>query len=148
MWQPFRIAPDFHYFSTMRPVATRAILVVALAVGYVAGTPAPSAPATFTIKAAGEPGSWRWDPNFVKFKKGNRVVWKNPTNITHVVKAYKGPWSKDTSIPPGEQTSKRFRKAGRYKFRCTVGSGTAAAHSSLQDGQCSGMCGTIRVTRD
>lgn len=69
-------------------------------------------------------------------------MWKNPTSCSHTVTAYKGRWNKNTSLAPGESTRKRFRRAGRYKFRCLT-----PGHSVLQDGVCTGMCGRVRVTR-
>ena len=117
-----------------------AALVAVIALGLL---PASSPGATFRVRAAGSPGSFRWDPDFRHITKGNRIKWTNPTDYSHRVVAYKGRWSKETTIAPGETTRKRFRRAGTYKYRCTF-----AGHSTLSsDGTCSGMCGTIHVTR-
>lgn len=108
---------------------------------------APSIGDTKRIKAAGAPGNWRWDPTSRAITKGDRVVWKNPTSTGHRVTAFGGNWSKDTAIAAGGgSTSKRFKKTGTFRFRCTVGAGTSTAHSNLSDGTCSGMCGRVRVT--
>lgn len=97
---------------------------------------------TRRFKAAGCSEDPRWEPTKRRIFKGDRIVWKNPTNCDHTVTAYRGRWSKSTGLAPGDKTAKRFKRAGTYKFRClTVG------HSVLEDGVCTGMCGRVRVTR-
>jgi plastocyanin len=122
------------------------LLVVAITAGLVL-TPVSSLADTKRFRAAGQPGSFRWEPTVRRIFKRDRIVWKNPTGTSHTVTAYRGRWSKNTLIRPGERTAKRFRRAGVYKFRCTINAGTPAAHSTLQNGQCSGMCGRVRVRR-
>ena len=92
--------------------------------------------ASYTVKA----GGGEWNPSFKKIEKGDRIVWKNPTGKKHTVTAYRGDWNKNTTLKPGEQTSKRFRKRGVYKYRCVP-------HSAMVEGKCKGMCGTIKVVR-
>jgi plastocyanin len=118
--------------------------VTGLAIATLFAFPGTSMGDTFRVKAVGSsPATFDWDPSFRHITKGNRIRWKNTTGATHRVTAYKGRWSKDTAIGPDEATSKRFRRAGTYKYRCTV-----AAHSALaDDGTCTGMCGTIHVTK-
>ena len=117
-------------------VATAAVLALG-------GFPATAPAATFAVKATGDaPANFRWSPDFRHIIKGNRVRWKNPTTATHRVVSYSGPWDKNTSIAPGETTSKLFRRTGKYLYRCTV-----TGHSSLSNGECSGMCGEVHVTR-
>ena len=107
------------------------------------GVPATAPAATFGVRATGDaPTNFRWEPDFRHIVKGNRVRWRNPTEATHRVVAYSGRWSKETAIAPGESTSKRFRRVGRYLYRCTV-----PGHSTLSDGECTGMCGEVHVTR-
>lgn len=96
---------------------------------------APSLAGSVRVKAT---GSDRWNPAAKTVAKGSKVVWKNPTDDDHNVKAYQGPWSKASSLPEGGSTSFKFRKAGTHKYRCTL-------HSSLKDGKCEGMCGKIVV---
>ena len=119
---------------------SRRILIPVVALVALVGVATPSPADTSRVKAAGSPGSYRWDPDFRHIQKGDRIVWKNPTGTTHTVTAYSGPWSKNTSVPAGERTSKKFRKRGTYKYRCTI-----PGHSSLSGGQCNGMCGEIHV---
>jgi plastocyanin len=122
------------------------LLVVVIVVGLTLG-PATSLAATRRFRAAGQPGSFRWEPQVRRIQKGDRIVWTNPTGTSHSVTAYRGRWSKNTVIGPGERTARRFRRAGTYKFRCTINAGTPAAHSRLRNGRCSGMCGKVRVRR-
>jgi len=97
----------------------------------------PSPADTFRVRATSER---TWKPGFKHISKGDRIVWKNPTSGRHTVTAYSGQWSKDTTLSPGEKTSFRFRTNGSYKYRCT-----RRGHSSLVNGECSGMCGEIHV---
>jgi plastocyanin len=109
--------------------------------------PATSEADTQRFKAAGSSsGDWSWDPVVRRIVKGDRIVWKNPTGTTHTVTAWKGSWSKDSTIASGETTARRFFKTGVFKFRCMIGSDTPFAHSTVSDGVCSGMCGTVRVS--
>ncbi|MEA2453406.1 MAG: Copper binding protein plastocyanin/azurin family [Actinomycetota bacterium] len=121
----------------------RRLAVVALAVGTLFAFPGTSLGDSFRVKAVGSsPADFRWNPDFRHITKGDRIVWKNTTNTTHRVVAWKGAWSKETDVPPGETTSKRFRKTGAFFFRCTI-----PGHSSVTNGECSGMCGEIHVVR-
>ena len=108
--------------------------------------PGISSGATYRVRATGSSAAdFRWNPDFRHITKGNRVKWTNPTDATHRVVAYRGRWDKNSTIAPGETTAKRFRRAGVYKYRCTV-----AGHSTLSADErtCEGMCGTVHVTRD
>ncbi len=79
-----------------------------------------------------------WKPAVREIHKGDKVVWRNPSDAVHNVTAYGNNWNKDAVIAPGETTSKRFRKKGTYKYVCTF-------HGDVENGQCEGMCGKIRV---
>lgn len=120
----------------------RRILVSALALVALVVVAAPSPADTSRVRAKGSPGSFRWAPDFRHITKGDKIVWKNGTSYTHTVTAYKGDWSKNTTVPAGERTSFKFRKTGQFLFRCTQ-----QGHSSLSGGECNGMCGEIHVTR-
>jgi plastocyanin len=119
---------------------SRRIFVPVVALVALVGVATPSPADTSRVKASGSPGSYRWQPDFRHIQKGDRIVWKNPTGTTHTVTAYSGPWSKNTTVPSGERTAKKFRKRGTYKYRCTI-----PGHSTLSGGQCNGMCGEIHV---
>ena len=117
-----------------------AVSVVAL--GLLVSFPGTSMGDSFRVRAVGSsPTDFAWDPSFRHITKGDRIVWKNTTQASHRVVAYKGRWSKNTTIGPGERTRKRFRRTGTYKYRCTL-----PGHSTLTDGNCQGMCGTVHVT--
>lgn len=121
---------------------SRRVAVTAVAVGMLFMFPGTSMGDSFRVRAVGSsPTDFAWDPSFRHITKGDRVVWKNTTQASHRVVAYKGRWSKDTTIGPGETTRKRFRRTGTYKYRCTL-----PGHSTLTDGNCDGMCGTVHVT--
>lgn len=58
----------------------------------------------------------------------------------HELTAYGRNRDKDTLLDPGEQTAKRFRRIGTYKYRCRL-------HSTMTNGRRDGMCGVIHVAR-
>ena len=118
----------------------RRLLVLLVALGAVFAFAAPSLGDTYRVKASGEPGSFRWQPAERHANVGDRIVWKNPTGVAHTVTAYSNNWSKNVTIPPGERASQRFRRKGAYLYRCT-----RPGHSTLENGQCTGMCGKIHV---
>jgi plastocyanin len=93
--------------------------------------------AAVVIKAVSTTTGFKWKPHKVSVAKGTKVVWKAVSG-THTVTAYAGNWSKNTTIAQGTKTSFVFKKAGVYKFRCTI-------HSTLVNGVCSGMCGKVVV---
>lgn len=125
-------------------MSARRLAVSALALTAVVAFPGVSTGETFRVRAQGSsPTDFSWMPDFRHITKGNRILWRNPTDATHRVTAYSDNWSKDSAIAPGETTAKRFRKAGRYLYRCT-----RPGHSTLAAGECDGMCGTIHVTRN
>ncbi|MGH2806218.1 MAG: cupredoxin domain-containing protein [Actinomycetota bacterium] len=120
---------------------TKRLFVLALAVVAVFAFAAPSLGDTYRFRARGTGSSSSWEPTTRHAARGDRIVWKNPTSAGHNVVAYSRNWSKNTFLNPGERTSKRFRRAGRYKFRCDL-----RGHSHLtEDGVCHGMCGKVVV---
>ncbi len=123
----------------MRATALKLLVVIALSGLVVATVPGTSAGGTSRIKAAGAPGSFHWKPSSRSVAKGDKVVWKNPTSARHTVTAYGGGWKKDTTLSSGSTTSFKFKKAGTFLFRCKL-------HSTLSNGECSGMCGSVKVS--
>ncbi|MDQ3941306.1 MAG: plastocyanin/azurin family copper-binding protein [Actinomycetota bacterium] len=121
----------------------RRFFILAVAATALMVFPAPSLGDTFRVRATGSaPGEYRWDPDFRHITKGDRVVWRNPTDTSHTITAYSNNWSKNTTIAAGERTAKRFRRRGSYLYRCT-----RPGHSTLAGDNCSGMCGEIHVVR-
>jgi plastocyanin len=112
----------------------RAVIALA-AVSALVLAPATTAQAAVRVKAT---GAHAFRPKRLVIGTGTRVVWKAVSG-THTITAYRGSWSKNTTIAQGETTSFTFADAGRYRYRCTF-------HSTLTNGVCSGMCGRIRVT--
>lgn len=100
--------------------------------------PLPAGADTARFKAFGDPGSFHWHPEARRIEPGDKIVWANATGTRHTVTAYKGKWDKDASIEPEGKTAAKFPRAGTYRFRCTL-------HSTLTDGVCDGMCGTVKV---
>jgi plastocyanin len=94
------------------------------------------AEATAVIKAT---SNRHWNPATTSISRGTKVVWKNPTGVTHTVSSYGSNWSKDVRIHPGNSTSFTFNNSGTFKFRCKI-------HSTLSNGVCSGMCGVVKVS--
>ncbi len=124
----------------MSKLWVRRALVALCAAGSVAVFAAPSAGETTAVKAAGSNGGWIWSKAEVEIAKGDKVVWKNPTFVSHSVSFYKGGITMHKRIDPGEKTSKVFKNAGSFYYRCKL-------HSSVTDGTCTGMCGRVRVTK-
>ncbi|MGH2819080.1 MAG: cupredoxin domain-containing protein [Actinomycetota bacterium] len=81
-----------------------------------------------------------FDPQVRKARKGNFVRWANVGEDDHTVTSYGRRGSLDRTLSPGEAFRKRFRRRGRFKYRCEF-------HSNVQNGDCSGMCGVVRVRR-
>src|SRR5918992_1780442 len=79
-----------------------------------------------------------WSPAHPAAHKGDVIVWRNNSNRLHDVVSYGGNWRKSARLAPGRSSRKRFRRAGTYKFRCTL-------HSALHSGSCHGMCGVVHV---
>ena len=119
---------------------TRRILVSAFALVALVLLAVPAPADTSRVRMVGSPGSFKYSPDFQHINKGDRIVWKNATGSTHTVTAYKGRWSKNTTVPAGERTAFKFRRNGAYSYRCTQ-----QGHSSLVNGECNGMCGEIHV---
>jgi plastocyanin len=103
--------------------------------GALAAIPAVSQGASFTVRATGDR---EWKPARLSVARGSKVVWKNPTDSTHNLVAYKGAWNKSNTLAPGERTAFTFKSSGTYKYRCTL-------HSDLDGSVCEGMCGKVRV---
>jgi plastocyanin len=100
--------------------------------------PTPVAAATYGVKARLTDAGYRWRPARLSVPVGSRVVWRM-VDGSHVFRSRGANWSKRTgTLGPGSTTSFIFRRAGVYRYRCTI-------HSVMVDGKCSGMCGRIAV---
>lgn len=121
----------------MTPTKKLLTLFSALSVALV---PAAAFSATSTITAR----TSSWGPARITIERGDTVKWDNTAGgyraTEHTVKAYGGNWRKNTPLPVGSSTTKRFGETGRFKFRCEV-------HSVMSSGVCEGMCGVVKVVR-
>jgi plastocyanin len=97
-------------------------VVVALVLGSLLVAGPAALAATKRINGVGNV----WQPTFRRIGVGDRIVWRAVSN-PHTVTAYRKRsgkrgrrWRKDTRIDPGQSTSKRFRKAGLYRFKCKL----------------------------
>lgn len=122
-------------------MSIRRLLVIAFALVGLVLAATPSTADSFRVRATGDgPTNYRWKPSARTIGKGDKVVWKNPTGATHTVTAYDGAWDKNSSVSPDAKTTFRFNRKGHYFYRCT-----RPGHSTLSDGECSGMCGHVVV---
>ena len=117
----------------IRSSARRPFLALALVSGLVLSF-AGTAQAREVVRATDN----QFRPARVSVSVGEKVLWRNTGNNAHTVTAYGGNWSKNSTIFSGERTSRTFAETGVYKYRCTF-------HSSLDGGQCNGMCGRVTV---
>lgn len=117
----------------IRSSARRPFLALALASGLVLSF-AGTAHAREIVRATDN----QFRPARVAVSVGEKVIWRNTGNNPHTVTAYGGNWRKNEPLAPGERTSRTFTLAGIYKYRCTI-------HSSLDGGQCTGMCAKVTV---
>jgi plastocyanin len=107
------------------------LVVAALGVG-ASAVPARAAPVVVRGHAV------IWSPATVTITRGGVVRWRS-VHLDHNVYAFGTNWSFGVQIPEGSSARHRFDRRGTFRFRCTL-------HSSLLNGVCSGMCGTIRVS--
>jgi plastocyanin len=121
---------------------TRLSLVTALSAIFLVLAVAGSAGARpFLIDVAD--GGLKYSPKTAHVKKGKRIKWTNQGSGTHTVSFYKKPKRSGVSslsLGAGESGKRKPKKTGTYKYRCLIG-----AHSSLTDGQCTGMCGKLKI---
>jgi plastocyanin len=120
--------------TTTRSGRARAIGSLLAALVLVLALAGPAQAGTARVRGNAQ----RWHPRSITVSAGTRVIWR-AVDTTHTVTAYRGNWSKDTTISAGNTTSFTFNNAGTYKYRCTL-------HSDIVNHRCQGMCGTVVVT--
>ncbi|MEX0755015.1 MAG: hypothetical protein WD206_01220 [Actinomycetota bacterium] len=113
----------------------RRLALVAAVVAVVLALALPASAAT-VVKLT---NTNRYKPGTAQIAKGGRIKWNNVSSRKHNVVAYGG-WSYKTTLPSGDTAVRRFTTKGTFKYRCTIGT-----HSNLSGGNCTGMCGTIKV---
>jgi plastocyanin len=121
------------------------VLAAVLAASFVVLVGAPSAQASsVTVKIV----NFAFQPAKVSVSKGTKVVWKNTSGTTtHSVTAYRGNWSKDTTVFAGSTTSFTFNGTGTFKYYCKFHAHITASGSCVANiGIPTKMCGTVVVT--
>ncbi len=99
-----------------------------------------------TVVATGGPGpfSWGWDPAQLTIRRGEKVMWKNPTDVVHHVTFWEGPGAPHRHLHAGGSAGFKFKKPGVYKYWCDI-----TFHAYIVDTGynrvCLGMCGEITV---
>jgi plastocyanin len=58
-------------------------------------------------------------PGTLTIAKGTRVKWTNKGAVTHTSTSNKGVWDSGL-IAPGDSFSRVFKKAGTFKYHCTI----------------------------
>lgn len=127
----------------MGKTIARGLFTAALVASLIGAPAIPTQAATTRVRVV----DFRFRPANVSISRGSRVRWHNATSgTTHTVTAYKGHWSKNTTLVAGGSTSFTFRRSGIYRYYCSV-----HAHIT-SDGRCvanagipTRMCGTITV---
>jgi plastocyanin len=123
----------------MLATTSRLLVAVMLAAGSMILVAAPAS-AREVIKAR---SGNSWTGNIVA-QVGEKVIWTNPTFQNHNVKSYNQgkKWRLRRTllqISNGNQVTRKFRKRGKYFFRCTL-------HSTPNgNGGFNGMIGIVRV---
>ena len=111
-------------------------LLLAVAVTVFVGALALPASAATVVKTT---STNRYNPGSVQINRGGRITWKNVSNKRHNITAYGG-WSYKLTLNAGQSGGRRFASNGTFKYRCTI-----SGHSQLSGGNCTGMCGVIKV---
>ena len=60
-------------------------------------------------------------PRSITISRGDRVRWVNRAGVTHTTTSNRGLWNE--TLQPGERFSRRFRRAGTFRYQCTIHSG-------------------------
>jgi plastocyanin len=110
----------------VRRLASAAAALIAVAFGALATSASPSAKAAKpkVVKVKDD----FYTPDRVRVRKGGNVRWKwTPVFNNHDVTLLKGPdgvrksdFRSQTTSSPDYRFTKRFKKAGKYRFYCTV----------------------------
>jgi plastocyanin len=116
------------------PVRAAVVCLLALSLAVPATAAASRRPSAERARAverirAVDAGANRFRPARLTVSRGTRVRFVNAGSLTHTTTSATGLW--DENLSPGESFTRRFRRAGTFRFSCTI-------HPEMQ--------GTIRVT--
>lgn len=76
----------------------------------------------------------QFDPRNIRVDSGTTVTWTNDDNFEHTVTGASDNWSKDTSVPGGEQTTHTFEESGVYEVYCSIHGGPDMSGMSMKVG--------------
>lgn len=60
----------------------------------------------------------QFDPRNIHVDTGTEVTWTNDDSDEHTVTSASDNWSKDATVPAGEQTTHTFQESGVYEVYC------------------------------
>jgi len=63
--------------------------------------------------------NFAFKPRTITIAKGTRVRWTNSGSVSHTTTSNKGLWDSGV-LAPGATFSRVFRKAGTFKYHCTI----------------------------
>jgi plastocyanin len=124
--------------SLRRRLSFLTVVSALLLTGALAGS---AAARPFLIDVAD--GGLKYSPKTAHVKKGKKIKWTNQATGTHTVSFYKKPSGSDVksfTLSAGASKKREADKTGTYKYRCLI-----ASHSDLDGGQCTGMCGKLKI---
>jgi plastocyanin len=113
------------------------IVSVGMLLVVMAAPPASSAVVIKAVACSTCGSGYKWKPRITTVATGTKVTWKSVVGF-HNVTSIGSNWSKSTTLSAGSTTSFTFKKAGTYRFYCTI-------HGDVTAGKCSGMCGKVVV---
>lgn len=92
------------------------------AVGFLAGCSGGSQPGgsasveeTSLVSMSGS----QFDPRNIHVDTGTEVTWTNDDGTDHTVTSASDNWSKDATVPAGQQTTHTFQESGVYEVYCS-----------------------------
>jgi plastocyanin len=97
----------------MRGKRVSAVAATALAAALLAAGATVSSAGSNTVEMHDD----FFSPRKIKVGKGDKVTWVNEGNSDHTVK-FEG--EKNKVVTPGESTGRKFKKAGKFPYGCTL----------------------------
>ena len=105
----------------MRRVRSIALIGLVSAVGLWPGTGAHASAAGMKahvrIVENASTGKYRYKPATISIEVGDDVTWNNASDAPHTVTFAKG---YDKTVQPGGHVQRTFKKAGTFKYMCTI----------------------------
>ena len=112
------------------------MVAAVLLTGGLLGAPQPALADTVRVRGLFD-GSYVWRRKTTSISAGDSIRWK-AVEGNHNVQSRGSNWSFFRTLPQGDSVTRTFDRRGTYKYYCTI-------HGSVQNGECSGMCGRIVV---